>query len=158
MPSPKVATYDLQPEMSAEEVADEVIKALRNKAYALIVTNFANADMVGHTAKQDAVIAALEAMDFHTGRVLDAAEEQGVSVVLTSDHGNCDEMIDPHTGEPHTQHTTYPVPCLVMDGEPWDLANGRGLSDVAPTILQLMGIRQPRSMTGNSLLVPYNGT
>ena len=158
VPSPKVATYDLQPEMSAEEVADEVIKALRNKAYALIVTNFANADMVGHTAKQDAVIAALEAMDFHTGRVLDAAEEQGVSVVLTSDHGNCDEMIDPHTGEPHTQHTTYPVPCLVMDGEPWDLANGRGLSDVAPTILQLMGIRQPRSMTGNSLLVPYNGS
>ena len=91
-------------------------------------------------------------------RLLDAAEEQGVSVVLTSDHGNCDEMIDPHTGEPHTQHTTYPVPCLVMDGEPWDLANGRGLSDVAPTILQLMGIHQPRSMTGNSLLVPYNGS
>jgi len=157
IPSPKVATYDLQPEMSTEEVADEVIKAIRHEAYALIITNFANGDMVGHTAKEDAVIKALEAMDLHTGRVLDAAVEHGVSVVLTSDHGNCDEMIDPHTGEPHTQHTTYPVPCLLVDGGNWNLTNGRGLSDVTPTILQLMGIRQPKAMTGTSLLVPYNG-
>ncbi len=156
VPSPKVATYDLQPEMSAEEVADEVIKALKNDAYSLIVTNFANGDMVGHTAKKEAVIAALEALDTHAGRVLDAAVEQGVSVVVTSDHGNCDEMVDPHTGEPHTQHTTYPVPCLVIDKGHWDLANGRGLSAVAPTILQLMGIRKPKAMTGRSLLVPYN--
>ena len=157
IPSPKVATYDLQPEMSTEEVADEVIKAIRHEAYALIITNFANGDMVGHTAKEDAVIKALEAMDLHTGRVLDAAVEHGVSVVLTSDHGNCDEMIDPHTGEPHTQHTTYPVPCLLVDGGNWNLTNGRGLSDVTPTILELMGIRQPKAMTGTSLLVPYNG-
>ena len=157
VPSPRVDTYDQQPEMSAEEVADEVIKALRNDAYALVLTNFANGDMVGHTAKKEAVIAALEALDTHAGRVLDAAVEQGVSVVVTSDHGNCDEMIDPHTGEPHTQHTTYPVPCLVIDEGNWNLANGRGLSDVAPTVLQLMGIRKPKSMTGRSLLVPYNG-
>ncbi len=157
VPSPRVATYDEQPEMSAEEVADEVIKALRNPSYSLVVTNFANGDMVGHTAKKEAVIAALEALDTQAGRVLDAAVEQGVSVVVTSDHGNCDEMVDPHTGEPHTQHTTYPVPCLVIDEDNWDLANGRGLSDVAPTVLQLMGIRKPKSMTGRSLLVPYNG-
>lgn len=157
IPSPKVDTYDQQPEMSAEEVADEVIKAIRNNAYALMVTNFANGDMVGHTAKKEAVIAALQAVDIHAGRVLDAAVEQGVSVVVTSDHGNCDEMVNPHTGEPHTQHTTYPVPCLVIDEGNWDLANGRGLSDVAPTILQLMGIRKPKAMTGRSLLVPYNG-
>ncbi len=157
IPSPKVDTYDQQPEMSAEEVADEVIKAVRNDAYALVVTNFANGDMVGHTAKKEAVIAALQALDIHAGRVLDAAVEQGISVVVTSDHGNCDEMVNPHTGEPHTQHTTYPVPCLVIDEGNWDLANGRGLSDVAPTILQLMGIRKPKAMTGRSLLVPYNG-
>ena len=157
VPSPRVATYDLQPEMSAEEVADEVIKAIGNDAYSLVVTNFANGDMVGHTAKKEAVIAALEALDTQAGRVLDAAVKQGVSVVVTSDHGNCDEMVDPHTGEPHTQHTTYPVPCLVIDKEKWDLANGRGLSAVAPTILQLMGIRKPKAMTGRSLLVPYHG-
>ncbi len=154
--SPKVATYDLQPEMSAEEVADEVIKAINNNAYALIITNFANGDMVGHTAKQEAVIAALEALDTHVGRVLDAAVAQGVSVLLTSDHGNCDEMVDPLTHEPHTQHTTYPVPCLVIDKQPWALANGQGLSAVAPTILALMGIEQPTAMTGKSLLLSVN--
>ena len=154
--SPKVATYDLQPEMSAEEIADEVIKAVKNDAYALIVTNFANGDMVGHTAKQEAVIAALEALDTHVGRVLDAAIEQGISVVITSDHGNCDEMVDPLTNEPHTQHTTYPVPCVVIDKEHWILANGQGLSTVAPTILQLMGIEQPAAMTGKSLLISIN--
>ena len=117
VPSPQVATYDLQPEMSAEEVADEVIKAVNNNAYALIVTNFANGDMVGHTAKKTAVIAALEALDTQVGRVLDAAVENGISVLVTSDHGNCDEMLDPLTNEPHTQHTTHPVPCLVIDKE-----------------------------------------
>ncbi len=157
VPSPKVATYDLQPEMSAEEVADETIKAINNETYALIVTNFANADMVGHTAKKEAIIAAIEALDEHVGRVLDAAKEQGLSVVLTSDHGNCDEMIDPRTKEPHTQHTTYPVPCLVIDNGAWDLANGQGLSTVAPTLLELMGIEQPKAMTGESLLIHHNG-
>ena len=158
VPSPKVATYDLQPEMSAEEVADEVIKAVKNDAYALIVTNFANGDMVGHTAKKEAIIKALEALDTHVGRVIDAAIENNVSVVITSDHGNCDEMVDPITNEPHTQHTSYPVPCLVIDKEHWSLANGQGLSAVAPTILELMGIQQPAAMSGESLLIPRNGS
>ena len=153
VPSPKVATYDLQPEMSSEEVADEVIKAVNNNEYSLIVANFANGDMVGHTAIREAVIAALEALDTQVGRVLDAAVKKGVSVLITSDHGNCDEMLDPNTHEPHTRHTTYPVPCLVMDIEKWDLANGQGLAAVAPTILELMGIEQPKAMTGVSLLI-----
>lgn len=157
IPSPKVATYDLQPEMSAEGVADEVIKAIQVDEYALIITNFANGDMVGHTAIKGAVVKALEAMDEHVGRVLDAAVEKGISVVITSDHGNCDEMVDPITYEPHTQHTTYPVPCVVIDHEHWDLANGDGLSSVAPTVLELMGIEKPEAMTGNSLLIHRNG-
>ncbi len=152
VPSPKVATYDLQPEMSAEEVADEVIKALNNEAYAFIVTNFANGDMVGHTAIESAIIKALEALDTQVGRILDVAIENDVSVLITSDHGNCDEMIDPITKEPHTQHTTYPVPCIVIDSEFRTLINGEGLSAVAPTILQLMGIEKPASMTGKSLI------
>ncbi len=157
IPSPKVATYDLQPEMSADEVADEVIKAIQVDQYALIVTNFANGDMVGHTAKKDAIIKSLEAMDTHVGRVLDAAVEKGISVIVTSDHGNCDEMVDPVTDEPHTQHTSYPVPCLVIDQQRWRLANGRGLSAVAPTLLALMGIEKPEAMTGTSLLIHRNG-
>ena len=106
--------------------------------------------------KKDAVIAALEAMDKQVGRVLDAAVEKGISVVVTSDHGNCDEMVDPVTSEPHTQHTSYPVPCLVIDKERWALANGEGLSSVAPTILELMGIEKPAAMTGESLLIHKN--
>jgi 2,3-bisphosphoglycerate-independent phosphoglycerate mutase len=156
--SPKVATYDLQPEMSAEEVADETIKAINNESYALIVVNFANADMVGHTAIKAAIITAIEALDTHVGRVLNAAVAQGISVLMTSDHGNCDEMIDPRTKEPHTQHTTYPVPCLIIDNGTWDLANGQGLSAVAPTILELMGIEKPSAMTGKSLFIQHNNS
>ena len=156
--SPKVATYDLQPEMSAEVVADETIKAINNENYALIVVNFANADMVGHTAIKAAIIAAIEALDTHVGRVLDAAVARGISVLMTSDHGNCDEMIDPRTKEPHTQHTTYPVPCLIIDNGSWDLANGQGLSAVAPTILEMMGIERPSAMTGKSLFIHHNSS
>lgn len=153
VPSPDVATYDLQPAMSADKVADEVIAAIESGKYAFIVVNFANGDMVGHTAISEAVIAAVEAMDREAGRVLDAAVANGWSVVVTADHGNCDEMVDPVTGEPHTQHTTYPVPCLVIDGAPWRLTTGGGLSDVAPTVLELMGLSQPRAMRGRSLLL-----
>ncbi len=153
IPSPKVATYDLKPEMSAREVADEVIKALNNEEYAFIVVNFANGDMVGHTAVHDAIIKAVETLDLEAGRVLEAAEENHVSVLLTADHGNCDEMIDPVSGQPHTQHTLYPVPCLLMDKSSWHLATGAGLSSVAPTLLQLMGLSQPEAMTGKSLLL-----
>jgi len=153
VPSPRVATYDQAPEMSAAAVADAVVDAIGKRRYGLIVVNFANGDMVGHTAVREAVIRAVETLDREVGRVLDAAVAAGCSVVLTADHGNCDEMVDPVTGEPHTQHTTYPVPCLVIDEVPWRLATGAGLSSVAPTVLQLMGLPQPKAMTGRSLLL-----
>ena len=151
--SPDVATYDLKPEMSASEVADKVIDALKSYQYGFVLVNFANGDMVGHTAVREAVIAAVEALDTHVGRVLDAAVEAGYSVVLTADHGNCDEMVDPVTQEPHTQHTLYPVPCMVIDETNWHLLPGGDLSSVAPTVLQLMGLQQPSEMTGKSLLM-----
>ncbi len=151
--SPDVATYDLKPEMSAEGVADKVIEGLESGEYGFIMVNFANGDMVGHTAVRDAVIQAVEALDKEVGRVLDAAAKTGFSVILTADHGNCDEMVDPVTQEPHTQHTLYPVPCLVIDESNWHLRPGCDLSAVAPTVLQLMGLQQPPSMTGKSLLL-----
>ncbi|MEZ5538108.1 MAG: 2,3-bisphosphoglycerate-independent phosphoglycerate mutase [Thiolinea sp.] len=151
--SPKVETYDLKPEMSAPEVADTVIAAMEKDKYAFIVVNFANGDMVGHTAVPGAVVKAVEALDREVGRVLDAAEANEYSVLLTADHGNCDEYIDPLTGEPNTQHTVYPVPCLVMDKVHWRLSTGGGLSNIAPTLLQLMGVEQPEGMTGSSILL-----
>ena len=153
VPSPKVATYDLKPEMSAKEVADEVVAALNDEQYSFIVVNFANGDMVGHTAVRAAIIQALEAMDEEVGRVLDAAVENNVSVLLTADHGNCDEMVDALTGEPHTQHTVNPVPCLIVDSrEGISLLERGGLSMVAPTILKLMGVEKPKEMTSQALL------
>lgn len=152
IPSPKVNTYDEKPEMSAREVADTVIGALREK-YAFVVVNFANGDMVGHTAIREAVIKAVEALDHEVGRVLDAAVAEGYSVILTADHGNCELLVDPETGEPHTQHTTNPVPCMIIDQIAWNLARGGGLQDIAPTILQLMGLPCPGAMTGRSLLI-----
>ena len=153
VPSPKVATYDLKPEMSAPEVADAVIQAIAAQQYALIVVNFANGDMVGHTAIRAAVIKAVEVLDREVGRVLDAAVAHQYAVLMTADHGNCDELIDPVTGQPHTQHSTYPVPCLIIDKTPWRLKTGAGLDAVAPTLLQLMGIPKPVQMRGESLLV-----
>ncbi len=152
VPSPKVKTYDLAPEMSAAGVTDACIEAVNSGQYALLVVNFANGDMVGHTAVADAIVRALEAMDHEVGRLLDAAVATGYSVVLTSDHGNCDEMVDASTGEPHTQHTVYPVPCLVIDKEQWRLSIGAGLSSVTPTVLELMGLEKDNAMTGESLL------
>jgi 2,3-bisphosphoglycerate-independent phosphoglycerate mutase len=153
IPSPKVATYDLKPQMSAHEIADAVIKAISFGRYAFMVVNLANGDMVGHTAKRHAVLTAVQTLDQEVGRILDAAETAGYSVLLTADHGNCEEMVDPLTGEPHTQHTTYPVPCMVMDRDNWKLSCQGGLSNVAPSILQLMGIAQPASMESSSLLL-----
>jgi len=153
IPSPQVPTYDLKPEMSASEVADAVIAALQTNKYAFLVVNFANGDMVGHTAVREAVIQAVETLDREVGRVLDSAVAQGYSVLLTSDHGNCDEMLDPITGAPHTQHTVYPVPCLIIDDIPWRLATGGGLANVAPTVLQLLGMARPDAMQGESLLL-----
>lgn len=153
IPSPDVETYDLKPEMSAPEVADAVIEAIECNEYGFIVVNFANGDMVGHSAVPGAVIRAVEAMDGEVGRVLDSATANEYSVILTADHGNCDEYIDPLTGEPNTQHTVYPVPCLVIDKSHWQLSTCGGLSNLAPTVLQLMGIPKPADMKGNSILL-----
>jgi len=157
IPSPNVATYDLKPCMSADKVADAVVEAINENSYDFILVNFANGDMVGHTAKPDAVIEAIETLDREAGRVLDAAVAQGYSVMLTADHGNCEELIDPVSGAPHTQHTLYPVPCLIVDEEAWQLSCHGGLANVAPTLLQLMGLEKPREMSARSLLLKSLG-
>ncbi|NBC49727.1 MAG: 2,3-bisphosphoglycerate-independent phosphoglycerate mutase [Gammaproteobacteria bacterium] len=153
IPSPMVKTYDLKPEMSAAQVGDAVVEAIESERYGFIVVNFANGDMVGHTGFMDAVIHAVEVVDHQAGRVLDAAVAHGYSALLTADHGNCDMMADPETDEPHTQHTTNPVPFLVVDQERWVLRPSGGLADVAPTVLELMGLPQTEAMSGQSLLV-----
>ncbi|UCB55727.1 MAG: 2,3-bisphosphoglycerate-independent phosphoglycerate mutase [Thiotrichales bacterium] len=158
IPSPKVATYDQMPAMSAPRVADAVESAIRQNEYAFIVVNFANGDMVGHTAVADAVIDAVEVLDREVGRVLDAAIEAGYSVILTADHGNCEEMVDPVTGKPHTQHTTYPVPCMVIDRQHWKLTSSGELANIAPTVLQLMGLAVPAAMKSSLLLKPLPGS
>ncbi len=153
VPSPKVSTYDLVPEMSAQQVTDSVIQAIAGGKFGFIAVNFANGDMVGHSAVKEAVIQAIEAIDREVGRLLDAAVAHGYSVVLTADHGNCEELVDPVTGEPQTQHSVYPVPCLIVDEAPWRLTTGAGLSSVAPTVLQLMGLPVPEAMDSGSLLL-----
>jgi 2,3-bisphosphoglycerate-independent phosphoglycerate mutase len=153
IPSPKVATYDLKPEMSAPELAAALIQTIEGRSFPFIVVNFANGDMVGHTAVRSAVIEAVEVLDREVGKVLDAAVANGYSVILSADHGNCDEMIDPVTGDPHTQHTTYPVPCLIVDEVPWRLSAGGGIKDLAPTVLALMGLPVPEEMNGRPLLL-----
>ncbi|MGR3501974.1 2,3-bisphosphoglycerate-independent phosphoglycerate mutase [Pseudaestuariivita sp.] len=151
-PSPKVATYDLQPEMSADEVTDAFVDAVR-EGYDLIVTNYANPDMVGHTGDLEAAKAACAAVDRGLGRVLDALEAAGGAMVLTADHGNCEVMVDPETGAPHTAHTLNPVPVLLVGGpEGATLRSGGRLADLAPTVLALMGLAQPDEMTGESLI------
>ncbi|HEY5790870.1 MAG TPA: 2,3-bisphosphoglycerate-independent phosphoglycerate mutase, partial [Gammaproteobacteria bacterium] len=152
VPSPKVARYDLQPEMSAPAVADAVVAALGSGRYGLVIVNFANGDMVGHTAVREAILEAVRVLDREVSRVLEAAVANGFAVLLTADHGNCELMVDPETGAPHTQHTTFPVPCLVVDPEPWELAADGGLASVAPTLLELMGLPVPAAMDGRSLL------
>lgn len=151
--SPKVATYDLQPEMSAAAVTDGVLAALTAQEHGLIVVNLANGDMVGHTGVREAVIAAVETVDAMVGRLWQTAIDHGYSVVLTADHGNADMLLDPVTGEAHTQHTTFPVACIVHDENAWHLGCGHGLPSIAPTILQLMGLPQPDTMRGRSLLL-----
>lgn len=149
--SPKVATYDLQPEMSAGEVTDRFVAAIE-QGYDLIVTNYANPDMVGHTGDLQAAMRACEAVDQGLGRVVAALEKAGGAMIVTADHGNCDVMIDPHTGEPHTAHTLNPVPVILVNGpDGAHLRDGR-LADLAPSLLQLMGLDQPTEMTGESLI------
>ena len=155
VPSPKVATYDQQPEMSAPEVTDKVVEAIGAGRFDVIVLNYANADMVGHTGRIDAAVKAVETIDKCLGRVSAAVEKAGGTLVITADHGNAEMMRDPETGEAHTAHTLNPVP-LLMVGPPApgvQLADGR-LADVAPTLLDLLGLAQPAAMTGHSLVLP----
>ena len=151
-PSPKVATYDLQPEMSSVAVADHLVKAIDDKID-LIVVNFANPDMVGHTGLLSAAIAACEAVDIALGRALVALEASGGAMIVTADHGKCELMVDPVTGGPHTAHTTNPVPVILVGGPPGAaLRTGGRLADLAPTVLALMDLQQPAEMTGQSLI------
>ena len=153
VPSPKVATYDLQPEMSAFEVTDNLVAAIGTGRFDLVVVNYANGDMVGHTGNLDAAIAAVEAVDACLGRLLEAVENAGGCLVITSDHGNAELMKDSETGQRHTAHTMNKVPLLLANSRKASLglADGR-LADVAPTILDLMGLAQPKAMTGRSLI------
>jgi 2,3-bisphosphoglycerate-independent phosphoglycerate mutase len=150
--SPNVATYDLQPEMSSAEVTDKFVEAIE-KGYDLIVTNYANPDMVGHTGDLNAAIKACEAVDQGLARVMAALEKAGGAMVITADHGNCEMMYDPETKGPHTAHTLNPVHVAVVGGPAGaTLRNGR-LADLAPTVLHLMGLELPPEMTGKSLIV-----
>lgn len=153
VPSPKVKTYDLQPEMSASEVTDKLCAAIRSGSFDLIICNFANPDMVGHSGLLAAAIKAVEAVDRSLTAVEAAVREVGGSLLITADHGNVEQMIDPETGEPHTAHTLNLVPTILVNGPDWvkSLTPGR-LSDVAPTLLALMGLPQPAEMTGKILL------
>ncbi|MBM3270989.1 MAG: 2,3-bisphosphoglycerate-independent phosphoglycerate mutase [Candidatus Sericytochromatia bacterium] len=154
IPSPRVATYDLQPEMSAFQVAETAADWISRRASDLVILNFANADMVGHTGNLEAAIKAVEAVDHAVGTVVHAVESAGGVALVTADHGNAEMMIDPETGDPHTAHTLFPVPSvLVGAGEGYTLREGL-LSDVAPTLLELLGLPKPPEMTASSLLVP----
>jgi 2,3-bisphosphoglycerate-independent phosphoglycerate mutase len=155
IPSNKqVSTYDQAPEMSAYGIADEVVRRINSAQYDLIVVNLANGDMVGHTGVLPAAVKAVEVVDECVGKMLEATQRQGGVAIVTADHGNCEQMIDPATGGPHTAHTTYDVECILVDdrfkGKP--LRQGGRLADLAPTALQMMGIEKPREMTGRSLL------
>ncbi len=149
--SPKVATYDLQPEMSAPELTEKAVVAITSGQFDLIVLNFANPDMVGHTGSLPAAIKAVETVDSGLGRIVEAVVAAGGALLVTADHGNCELMRDPETGGPHTSHTTNVVPVVLAGVPDAQLHNGR-LADIAPTLLALMGLAQPRHMTGRSLL------
>ncbi len=152
--SPKVATYDLQPEMSAYLVCDKMVEAVHSGKYDVIIINFANPDMVGHTGVLKAAIAAVEAVDTCVGRVVDAVKEEDGVILLCADHGNCEMMIDETTGEPFTAHTTNPVPFILINADPsYSLKEGGKLCDLVPTLIDLMEMEKPAEMTGESLLI-----
>ena len=150
IPSPKVPTYDMQPEMNIDKVVSKVIEAIDAKKYDVIILNFANSDMVGHTGNLDAAIKAVEAIDESVGKVVDAVTRNDGVVLITADHGNIEQMIDYNTGEPHTAHTTNLVP-LILVGKEAKLKPGK-LSDLTPTMLDIMGLEKPKEMTGESLI------
>jgi 2,3-bisphosphoglycerate-independent phosphoglycerate mutase len=152
VPSPKVATYDLQPEMSAPEVTDKLVEAIDSGKYDFVVINYANPDMVGHTGSLDAAIKAVETVDAALGRLVDAVERQGGVMLVTADHGNCEMMRDPDNGGPHTAHTLNRVPLVLVGGPEGARLNDGKLADVAPTLLALLGLAQPEEMTGTPLV------
>ena len=151
VPSPKVATYDLQPEMSAVELTDRAVESIESGKYDLIVLNFANPDMVGHTGSLPAAIKAVETVDGCLGRIVTAIDKMGGALLVTADHGNCEVMRDPVTGQPHTAHTTNRVPVILLGLPGAKIGDGR-LADLAPTLLALMGLAQPAEMSGKSLI------
>jgi len=159
VPSPKVATYDLKPEMSASGIADAVVKAVNDSAFDVIVVNFANADMVGHSGKIPPTIQAVETVDACLGRIYTAVRQKGGAMIVTADHGNAEMLIDPATGGPHTAHTTNPVPLLIVSDQDkkFGLRPDGALQDISPTVLGLLGIPQPKEMTGHDLRVSLSG-
>jgi len=158
VPSPKVATYDLQPEMSAPEVTDKLVAAVESGKFDFVLVNYANTDMVGHSGIFEAAVKAVEAVDACVGRLAAAVKKMNGVLIITADHGNAEMMSDPTTHQPHTAHTTNLVPLLLVNApEVAKIADGGRLADVAPTVLDLMGLPQPREMSGHSLLVKAGG-
>lgn len=153
IPSPKVATYDLQPEMSAPEVTDRIVEAIEQQRYDVIVVNYANGDMVGHTGVFEAAVKAVEALDGCVGRIVEALDKVGGEALITADHGNVEQMEDECTGQAHTAHTTEPVPFIYVGKRNVKVRDGGVLADVAPTMLKLLGLEKPVEMTGTSILV-----
>ena len=154
VPSPKVATYDLQPEMSANIVCDKLVEAIEADKYDVIVVNFANPDMVGHTGVEPAAIKAVEVIDKCVKRTVDAIKEVDGQMFICADHGNVEKLIDYETGEPFTAHTSNPVPFILVNADPkYKLREGGKLSDIVPTLIEMMGMEQPKEMTGESLLI-----
>jgi 2,3-bisphosphoglycerate-independent phosphoglycerate mutase len=151
VPSPKVKTYDMQPEMSAPEVTEHLVSAITGGKYDVIICNYANCDMVGHTGKLDAAIKAVETVDSCLGEIVTALNKVGGQMLLTADHGNIEQMLDEETGQPHTAHTMNLVP-LVHVGGSKPLLEGGSLADLAPTMLAILGVQQPVEMTGRSLI------
>lgn len=156
VPSPKVATYDLKPEMNAAGIADTVVKAVEKGDFDVIIVNFANADMVGHSGQIPPTVKAVEVVDANLGRIEQAVRQRGGALIVTADHGNAEQMIDPQTGGPQTAHTTNPVPLIIAseNGRRFGMRADGALQDISPTILGLLGIPQPQQMTGHDLRVP----
>jgi len=153
VPSPKVATYDLQPEMSAAEVTDHIVDSIENQRHDVIVVNYANGDMVGHSGIFAAAVKAVECLDTCLGRIASALEKVGGEALITADHGNVEQMQDVISGQAHTAHTCEPVPFIYLGKRPFQVREGGKLADVAPTVLHLLGMEKPAQMTGQSLLL-----
>ena len=153
IPSPQVATYDLQPQMSAPEVTDRIVEAIENQRFDVIIVNYANGDMVGHTGDFDAAVKAVECLDSCVGRIVAALDKVDGEALITADHGNVEQMEDACSGQAHTAHTCEPVPFIYVGKRPLKLRDGGVLADVAPTMLKLLGLPQPDEMTGQSIIL-----